>query len=242
MSRAGQSGTVSVRRSHSVAEPKPVVHLIESEPQVTARPSAGQLRLQRAFDLTAAFVAVVIFAPFALLIALLVKTTSRGPVFFKQQRVGVGGELFQVWKFRTMVDGTHHAILADEATRRAYEANDFKLPADDPRITRVGRLLRRTSLDELPQLINVVLGTMSIVGVRPLLPQELAQRPRYDQDLYKMLRPGMTGLWQVEGRSTVRSLDRLALDRSYLENWSVWADVKIAARTPFALLRIHHAH
>jgi lipopolysaccharide/colanic/teichoic acid biosynthesis glycosyltransferase len=106
----------------------------------------------------------------------------------------------------------------------------------------VGRWLRRTSLDELPQLINVVLGTMSIVGVRPVEPQQLASWPDENQDLYKTLRPGMTGLWQVEGRSTVRSHDRLALDRSYLENWSVWADVKIAARTPFALLRIHHAH
>jgi lipopolysaccharide/colanic/teichoic acid biosynthesis glycosyltransferase len=171
-----------------------------------------------------------------------VKTTSSGPVFFKQQRVGAGGELFEMWKFRTMADGTHHAVLSDEAARRAYEANDFKLPADDPRITRVGRWLRRTSLDELPQLINVVLGTMSIVGVRPVEPQQLASWPAENQDLYKMLRPGMTGLWQVEGRSTVRSHDRLALDRSYLENWSVWADVKIAARTPFALLRIHHAH
>ncbi len=172
----------------------------------------------------------------------MVKATSRGPVLFNQQRVGRNGELFTVYKFRSMRDGTHHEVLGDAVARQAYHDNDFKLPPDDPRITTIGRLLRKTSLDELPQLVNVLMGDMSIVGIRPLLADELALRPEYDQQLYRTMRPGMTGLWQVEGRSTVQKTDRLHLDRRYVEEWSVWGDVKIAVRTPLALLRIHHAH
>ncbi len=205
-------------------------------------PTARQLRLQRTFDVILAIAAVAILLIPGLLIAVLVKTTSRGPVFFTQARVGRGGELFSVYKFRTMEDGTHGAVLRDAEAAAAYRANDFKLPPNDPRITRFGRFLRKTSLDEVPQLLNVLKGQMSIVGVRPLLPDELALRPGLDQALYRGMRPGMTGLWQVRGRSTVGKTDRLELDRIYLQNWSVWGDVKIAALTPLALLRISHAH
>jgi lipopolysaccharide/colanic/teichoic acid biosynthesis glycosyltransferase len=163
-------------------------------------------------------------------------------VIFKQARVGRNGELFEVYKFRTMRNGTHREVLDDAAARKAYRDNDFKLRPDDPRITAIGRLLRKTSLDELPQLVNVLRGNMSIVGVRPLLEEEVALRPDYDQQLYRTMRPGMTGLWQVEGRSTVQKEDRLHLDRRYIEDWSVLGDIKILARTPYALLRIHHAH
>ena len=202
----------------------------------------GQFALQRAFDTVIVLVAVVVFAIPAVIIAALVKLTSPGPVLFRQLRVGRHGELFDVYKFRTMRDGTHLEVLDDDDARRAYHANDFKLPDDDHRITRIGRLLCRTSLDELPQLVNVLKGDMSIVGVRPLLAEELALRPEHDQVLYRTMRPGMTGLWQVEDRSTVQKEDRLHLDRRYLENWSVWGNVKIIARTPGARLRIHHAH
>lgn len=205
-------------------------------------PPGTQLALQRGFDITLATVACVVFAIPALLIAVAVKATSRGPVLFKQQRVGRGGELFAVYKFRTMRDGTHVEVVSDEDARSKYHENDFKLPPDDPRITLIGKVLRKTSLDELPQLVNVIRNEMSIVGVRPVEPEQLASWPPDHQELYKTMRPGMTGLWQVEGRSTVQKTDRLHLDRRYIEEWSVWGDVKIAARTPFALLRIHHAH
>jgi undecaprenyl-phosphate galactose phosphotransferase len=141
-----------------------------------------------------------------------------------------------------MFDGAHEMVLADDLMRARYRANDFKLPPDHPCITRVGAVLRRTSLDELPQFINVVSGEMSLVGVRPLLAEELALRPEYDQDLYRTTPPGLTGLWQVEGRSTVQKDDRLHLDRGYLEQASLWQDIKILARTPAALLRTSHAH
>lgn len=206
-----------------------------------AGPSAAQLRLQRCFDIVVAVVGLVVaFVP-ALVFAVLIKSTSRGPVLYRQDRAKRGSGTFTVYKFRTMSDGTHQAVLADETARAAYRDNDYKLPPDDPRITKVGKFLRKTSLDELPQLLNVLRGQMSIVGVRPLLDEELAARPLADQALYRSMRPGMTGLWQVEGRSTIRSADRLRLDREYLEDWTFWGDVKIAIRTPFALLRVHRA-
>jgi len=205
-------------------------------------PAKTEFALQRTFDLALATVACLVSVVPALVIAVLVKLTSPGPVLFAQQRFGRNGQLFGVYKFRTMQDGTHLEVLGDEAARQAYCDNDFKLRPDDPRITKVGRLLRKTSLDELPQLVNVLRGQMSIVGIRPLLADEVALRPAYDQDLYRTMRPGMTGLWQVEGRSTVQKDDRLHLDRRYATEWSMWGDVMIAARTPFALLRVRHAH
>ena len=241
------SYAVSAVRSESDLTPEPThidesVETAASAPDAVVAPSARALVLQRAFDVTLAALGCLLFAIPVVVLALGVKLTSRGPVLFVQRRDGHGGDPFDVYKFRTMRDGTHREVLDDEAARQAYHDNDFKLPPDDPRITAIGRLLRKTSLDELPQLVNVLRGEMSIVGVRPLLAEEVAMRPAYDQALYRTKRPGMTGLWQVEGRSTVQKIDRLHLDRRYLEEWSVWGDVKIAARTPFAVLRISHAH
>jgi lipopolysaccharide/colanic/teichoic acid biosynthesis glycosyltransferase len=197
---------------------------------------------QRIVDVTVAGVTLVLALVPAFAIAVLIKATSRGPVLFKQVRVGLDGSLFELYKFRTMSEGTHEEVLNDVALRNKYQENDFKLPPDDPRITSVGRLLRKSSLDELPQLLNVLMGQMSIVGVRPLLEEELALRPAYDQALYRRMKPGMTGLWQVEGRSTVQKTDRLHLDRRYLEDWSLRGDLAIIARTPFAVLRLSNAH
>lgn len=205
---------------------------------VAKPPDTAQAIARRLFDIALAAIALVVFAVPCVVIAIVVKLTSRGPVFYVQQRVGRRGDLIGVLKFRSMLDGTHAEVRNDPA----YIDNDFKLSPDDPRITRVGRVLRSTSLDELPQLFNVLRGQMSVVGVRPLLEEELALRSKYDQDLYRMFRPGITGLWQVEGRSSVCKAERVELDRQYLENWSLWGDIKIAARTPLALLRTCDAH
>ena len=212
----------------------------DSDTMIPAGPAS--LTVQRILDVAVASVTLVFaFVPW-LVIAAAVKITSPGPVLFRQQRVGLDGSLFEVRKFRTMRHGTHDEVLRDEEQRQQYRDNDFKLHPDDPRITSVGRLLRKSSLDELPQLLNVLAGEMSIVGVRPLLEEELALRPEYDQLLYRRRRPGMTGLWQVEGRSTVQKTDRLHLDRYYLEDASLTQDLKIIARTPLAVLRLSHAH
>jgi lipopolysaccharide/colanic/teichoic acid biosynthesis glycosyltransferase len=191
---------------------------------------------RRAIDLTIAVVALLVAALPMLLIAIAVKLTSDGPVFFTQDRAGAGGRNFRIFKFRTMVSGTSAALVGDDAAYQAFVENDFKLAGDDARITPVGKFLRRTSLDELPQLVNVLIGDMSVVGIRPLFPEQLAQRSAYDQALYNFMRPGLTGRWQVAGRSNIRDEERVMLDREYVERWSVTADLAIILRTPRALL------
>lgn len=210
------------------------------EPVESVEHSPLALRWRRFGDFTLATVGYVVAALPMLVIAALVKLTSKGPVLFTQERIGRDGVPFQVLKFRSMADGTHTDVLSSETERREYIENDFKLDPSDKRITPLGKFLRKTSLDELPQLINIIKGDMSLVGIRPLVPLELGMRPSYDQDLYRSLRPGLTGLWQVEGRSAIEKVERYALDRRYIETWSPWNDVKILVRTPFALLRVHH--
>jgi lipopolysaccharide/colanic/teichoic acid biosynthesis glycosyltransferase len=199
------------------------------------------LAVKRAADVFASALLMLVLMPLLLLIGLLVKATSRGPVLFKHERVGKGGQRFRLWKFRTMAVGTHERVWGNEQRRAEFMANGFKLPAGSTEITRVGRVLRKTSLDELPQLWNVLRGDMSIVGVRPLVPTEVATRSDDDQQLYTSMRPGLTGLWQVEGRSAVQHDDRCGLDREYASNWGLGGDLRVLARTPLALFRTHEA-
>lgn len=210
--------------------------------QVLPTISRTKRTLARIIDFVVAVTMGLVFAPVWVAAACAVACTSRGPVIFRQVRVGETGEHFEVLKFRTMIAGTHEHVLADSALRQQYEKNDFKLRSDDPRITRVGRFLRKTSLDELPQLMNVVRGQMSLVGIRPLLPQELARRSEYDQDLYRLLKPGLTGLWQVEGRSGIGDDHRVELDRRFVETWKLSTSLWIIARTPRAVLVGAGAH
>ena len=196
----------------------------------------------RCIDVVVASVSLVLIWPIALLVSVQIAATSRGPVIFRQQRVGRGGELFEVLKFRTMVVGTDLEVRTDPVTRSLYEANDFKLPPDDPRITKVGRFLRKTSLDEIPQLVNVIRGEMSLVGVRPIVREQLVLRSEFDQRLYRSHLPGLTGVWQIGGRSAVGDHDRLTLDRETLQTWSVRSNIAILFRTPLAVLRGAGAH
>jgi exopolysaccharide biosynthesis polyprenyl glycosylphosphotransferase len=183
--------------------------------------------LKRATDLVGAAVGIVLLAPLSAAIAAAVKLESRGPVFFRQQRVGRDGRTFAMVKFRTMVAG------ADRQQRKLAHRNEadglFKI-ADDPRVTRVGRVLRRSSLDELPQLLNVLRGEMSLVGPRPLVPED-DQRVEgwYRRRLH--LTPGMTGRWQVLGSARIPLHEMVKLDYLYAANWSLWLDVKILLRT-----------
>ncbi len=190
--------------------------------------SKGALLIKRAMDVMGAVVGLTLGAPLLALIALAVRLDSPGPVIFRQTRVGVGGRTFEMYKFRSMYEG---AEAEQEALAELNEADGplFKI-RDDPRLTRVGRFLRRTSLDELPQLINVLRGEMSLVGPRPPLPSEVE---RYKEWHKKRLEapPGMTGLWQVSGRSRLSFDEMVLLDIYYIENWSPWLDFKILVRT-----------
>jgi exopolysaccharide biosynthesis polyprenyl glycosylphosphotransferase len=191
--------------------------------------------LKRITDVVGAGLLLIVLLPLFVMLALAVKLTSRGPVFFSQKRIGRQGEVFKMLKFRSMVVG---ADTAKEALRTLNEAEGglFKIEGD-PRVTRVGRLIRRTSLDELPQLLNVLRGEMSLVGPRPLVPDEDAliegwQRRRL------AVKPGMTGLWQIFGSARIPMHEMVKIDYLYGANWSIWLDMKILLRTiPYILGR-----
>ena len=188
---------------------------------------------KRSFDLLVGALIVVVGLPVWLLIAGAIKLTSRGPVFYADRRIGLGEQPFEMLKFRTMV---RDADAQKESLAAANEASGalFKI-RNDPRVTRVGRLLRRLSIDEVPNVLNVLRGEMSLVGPRPLPLRDYDQLEPWHRRRYNVL-PGVTGLWQVAGRSDPPFDDLVRLDFYYLENWSIWLDVTILFKTPFAVL------
>jgi exopolysaccharide biosynthesis polyprenyl glycosylphosphotransferase len=191
--------------------------------------------MKRALDVTGAVVGLILLGPFLLMVAAAIKLDSRGPVLFRQRRMGRGNEPFEMFKFRTMVDGAHGHREA-LANRNEASGGLFKIE-DDPRITRVGSFLRKTSLDELPQLLNVLRGDMTLVGPRPLVIDEDARIYGWQRRRLQ-LTPGMTGLWQVFGSARIPLPEMVKIDYLYGANWSLWLDVKILLRTvPFVLGR-----
>jgi exopolysaccharide biosynthesis polyprenyl glycosylphosphotransferase len=212
----------------------PLVHV--EEPEFT-----GPKRLvKNLLDRMGAMVVLLLTAPVLACIALAVRLDSPGPVLFRQQRVGQGGRAFTMLKFRTMVAD---AESRREALRSRNQNSDgllFKVTGD-PRVTRVGRVLRRYSLDEIPQLLNVVSGRMSLVGPRPPLPEEVAL---YDDSVARRLlvKPGLTGLWQVSGRSDLTWEEAVRLDLRYVENWSLALDIQILWKTVSAVVRAEGAY
>jgi exopolysaccharide biosynthesis polyprenyl glycosylphosphotransferase len=189
--------------------------------------------IKRGFDVVVSTVVLVAGLPFGLVIALAIKLTSRGPVFYRDRRVGVGEREFAMLKFRTMfVDAAERQAELEE--HNEADGPLFKI-RDDPRVTSVGRVLRRLSLDETPQFLNVLKGEMSIVGPRPLPLRDYVQLEDWHRKRYLVL-PGVTGLWQVSGRSELTFDDLVRLDFYYLENWSIWLDISIIAKTIPAVL------
>ena len=198
---------------------------------------------KRALDILGAGIGLVLLSPFFLIVALMVRADG-GPAFFAHQRVGRGGKLFGCLKFRSMVIDSQarlEALLANDPAARAEWEATRKLK-NDPRITRIGRFLRSTSLDELPQLINVLLGEMSLVGPRPVQEAEIDRYYGASAAHYMAVRPGITGLWQVSGRSETSYESRVALDVSYVSRPSLLADISILLRTPVAVLSRRGAH
>ena len=198
--------------------------------------SAAYRRAKRALDVALSLVVLLVTLPVWLVVAVLVRTTSAGPVFFRQARVGRNGRSFTVLKFRSMCRDAE-ARLADLGLYDTYVATGYKLAvAEECRVTRIGRILRKTSIDELPQLINVLRGDMSLVGPRPVVPEELDSYGDLAH-CYLAVDPGITGLWQVSGRSHVHFPERAHLDRDYFHRRSLRTDLAILARTPVAVVR-----
>jgi Undecaprenyl-phosphate galactose phosphotransferase WbaP len=200
--------------------------------------NTSQLLAKRVMDLGLIFLSAPILGPFIGLIALLIKLDSNGSVFYYQDRIGFGGKTFKFWKFRSMVDGADQVLEAyleaNPDARAEYEVN-HKLK-NDPRVTKFGKFIRKFSIDELPQLINVLRGDMSLVGPRPFMGTEIGF---YDKcySLYTYVQPGVTGLWQISGRSNVAYTTRVSMDDYYLRNWSIWLDIHILIRTIGVVLR-----
>jgi exopolysaccharide biosynthesis polyprenyl glycosylphosphotransferase len=190
---------------------------------------SGWRRLcKRAFDVVVAGGVLLLASPLLLLAAMAIKLTSRGPIFFSQVRVGREGRDFRIYKLRTMVVGAEQ-LLPELMDQNEADGPLFKM-TNDPRVTRVGRILRKTSIDELPQLWNVLRGDMSIVGPRPALPSEAEH---WTPELHERLQvlPGITGMWQVSGRSDTDFEQYQRLDLYYVDNWSLWRDMSIVGRT-----------
>ncbi len=202
---------------------------------VPATPQRGiQAFLKRQLDIILSLLALVLLSPLFLLVVMAIVIETGGPVFFRQKRLGLCGREFTVYKFRSMVKDAERLLPLLIQNNEIDDGPIFKW-RKDPRITRVGRVLRRTSLDELPQLFNVLIGNMSLVGPRPPLESEVA---KYKEHHIRRLsaKPGMTGLWQVSGRSNLSFSEMVRLDLHYIDTWSFWADLAILARTPLAVI------
>ena len=191
----------------------------------TRRPFGAAIK--RALDIAGSLTLITMLAPVFLLIIALIKLTSRGPIMFRQRRIGFRGNQFHMYKFRTMYSGAH--LMEKDLAEQS--GGSFLKIKNDPRITPVGRFLRKHSLDEMPQLFNVLEGSMSLVGPRPLLQSDLEKLPRRSVLPRFCMPPGCTGLWQVAGRSDCSEAERLQLDRKYFDNWSLWLDITILFRT-----------
>lgn len=194
---------------------------------------------KRTIDIIGAGLGLILLSPIIAIVACAVKVTSKGPIFFSQKRVGKNGELFEMYKFRSMV------VNAEELKGNLEDQNEMSGPMfkikDDPRITKVGKFIRKTSIDELPQLWNVLKGDMSLVGPRPSLPKEVEQ---FDNWMFKRLtvRPGLTCYWQVSGRNNIDFEDWMKLDIKYVEERNFWIDIKLIFKTVFVLFGDKNAH
>jgi Undecaprenyl-phosphate galactose phosphotransferase WbaP len=200
-------------------------------------------RFKRVFDVGAGAVGGVLILPLVLMLSLLVRIESRGPIFYRDQRLGRDGKLFSCIKFRTMVPDAEallQRMLKEDDEMREEYLKYHKL-RNDPRVTRIGRFLRKTSLDELPQLWNVVRGEMSLVGPRPYLPRESQDIGATQREILRVT-PGITGPWQVSGRTHTSFSERVGMDAYYVRDWSVWLDVVLLARTVGGLLLNRNAY
>lgn len=221
-----------------------------SGPRIHSRPVAGlplmhvetprytglRAAMKRTFDIIGSLLVIALLALPMVVVAVLVKATSPGPVFFKQQRVGLDGEEFRMWKFRSMRRDAEQVLAQLDAADRMDPGSVLFKMKDDPRVTSVGRFIRRYSIDELPQVFNVLMGSMSLVGPRPSLAREVAQ---YEHHVHRrfLVKPGITGLWQVSGRSDLPWEEAVRLDLYYVENWSMTADLVILWRTANVVIR-----
>ncbi|MDO3411672.1 sugar transferase [Saccharibacillus sp. CPCC 101409] len=192
---------------------------------------------KRSIDLVSSLIGLILLSPVFLVLAILIKVEDpKGPVFFKQKRFGKNSNMFNIYKFRSMATNAEQRLKEDKALYDKYVANNYKLePDEDPRITKIGKFLRKSSLDELPQLLNVLKSEMSLVGPRPIVAQELKEYKDRKDDLLSV-KPGVTGYWQVSGRSDVGYPERVDLELFYVYHRTIWLDIRILFATVVSVL------
>lgn len=234
----GRKAAVRLRRDSDRLRSTGYMELVrDDEPRPQPAPSriVGDA-IKRVMDCVGALVLIVVLFPVMLCVAIAIRLDSRGPTFFAHRRLGRHGRHFDCLKFRTMEIDAEHRVFQDESLRHHYVSNHFKIPAElDPRITRLGRFLRRSSLDELPQLWNVLKGEMALVGPRPIVALEATHYGDQLDDLLSV-RPGITGYWAVSGRSKVGYPARVEVELEYIRTRSLLGDIAILARTPWTVL------
>lgn len=212
---------------------------IENKVNIEPTPSKSYQIVKRALDIVLSIVAVIVLSPIMLLICLFIKLDSKGPAVFIHHRIGKNGRPLPLYKFRSMYKGAEKMIEDFTPEQKSEWEINYKLE-NDPRITRIGRFLRRTSLDELPQLINIIRGELSIVGPRPVIPEEL-ERYGKNKDKFLSITPGLTGFWQAYARSDCSYDERMKMELHYVDNANLWWDIKIVFATVGAVLRGHGA-
>ncbi len=196
-----------------------------------------EIIIKRILDMILSFVLLLVTLPIFIVLSILVRLDSKGPIFYKQKRLGLNGKLFDSLKFRTMhcnADQMLEDLLEKDPEAKA-EYEEYHKLSNDPRITRVGKFLRRYSLDEFPQFINVIKGEMNLIGPRSYLPREQADMGDYARIILKV-KPGITGWWQVMGRNETSFKERLELDEYYISNWSIWLDIYIILKTVWVII------
>jgi exopolysaccharide biosynthesis polyprenyl glycosylphosphotransferase len=219
-------GIYSIKSRISIIGGIPLIEIVRT-------PLEGWGRIvKRIFDITGSLLGLILFSPLFLIISIAIKMASQGPILYKHERMGRGGKTFKIYKFRSMrpdADKILKDILEKSPEKKKEFENDFKLK-NDPRITKIGKFLRKTSLDEIPQFVNVLKGEMSLVGPRPIV---LNESDKYGESKYQrsIVKPGITGLWQINGRSDLDYKERAYLDIYYVENWSLFLDIKIILKT-----------
>ena len=190
---------------------------------------------KRIFDVVSSTLLLIILSPLFLILIILVKLDSKGPVFFGHKRIGYKGETISVYKFRSMVQNAEEVLRNFTPEQKEEFEKNFKLD-DDPRVTKIGAFLRKTSLDELPQLINIIKGDMSVVGPRPIVQKEVVKYGKYADKLFSV-KPGLTGFWQANGRSDTTYDERVQMDMYYIDNRSTLLDIRILFKTVIAVIR-----
>ncbi|SHI13506.1 Sugar transferase involved in LPS biosynthesis (colanic, teichoic acid) [Clostridium collagenovorans DSM 3089] len=208
---------------------------LENKMDVNSKSYSAYNIIKRFFDVIIASLALVILSPVFIIIFICIKVDSSGPAVFGHTRIGENGKLIKVYKFRSMVENAEEVLRNFTAEQKKEFEKNFKLE-NDPRITKVGNFLRKTSLDELPQLFNIILGNMSIVGPRPIIKKEIQKYGEYADKLFSV-KPGLTGYWQANGRSDTSYEERVQMDMFYIDNRSISMDVKIIFKTIISVIK-----